>query len=246
MMHDTQTAAVLVVITGASSGIGRSLGATIPYPDAIVVGVSRRGGSIGDSLSADLSDPSAWGDVRLAVERHLARRRFDRAVLLHFAGLGAPHVPAAAADPDEYARSVILNAASGPALGQAFLAACASAAVPATVVLCSSPAAMRPMPGVTHYGAGKAGMEYWVRSVAAEADGAGAVVFAVVPHAVDTPMVREVMARGADGGPVGAVLRSVAEGPGLATADDVAREIWQLVLEGDHAGEAIAVGAVHA
>jgi hypothetical protein len=69
-------------------------------------------------------------------------------------------------------------------------------------------------------------------------------VFAVVPHAVDTPMVQQVMARGDEAGPVVAVLRRVAEGPGLATPEGVAREIWQLVQDGSHAGETIDVGAV--
>jgi NAD(P)-dependent dehydrogenase (short-subunit alcohol dehydrogenase family) len=69
-------------------------------------------------------------------------------------------------------------------------------------------------------------------------------VFAVVPHAVDTPMVQEVLARGDDAGPVAAVLRGVAEGPGLATPEGVAREIWQLVQDGTHAGETVHIGAV--
>jgi benzil reductase ((S)-benzoin forming) len=244
MKQGASTPRTLVVITGASSGIGLALATGVPYDDAVVVSVSRRGGPVGESVRADLSHPSSWGAVGRCVERHLDRGGVDHAVLMHFAGRGSPHVPAIDADPAEYARSVILNGASGPSLAQAFLSACCRAGVLATAVLCSSPAATVPLPRVSHYGSGKAGMEYWVRSVTAERHAMHPRVFAVIPHAVNTPMVQELLARGEEGGPVAAALRDVAAGPGLAPADRVAQEIWQLVLDGDHDGETIAVGQV--
>jgi NAD(P)-dependent dehydrogenase (short-subunit alcohol dehydrogenase family) len=101
------------------------------------------------------------------------------------------------------------------------------------------------MIGMSHYGAGKRALEYWTVSVAAEqaADG-GATLFAVVPFAVDTPMVRDVMQQPASVQPVASDLRAAADAGALASASDTADEIWRLVLDGDHAGEIIPVGAV--
>ena len=40
----------VVWISGASSGIGAALAASVPYPDARVIGISRRRGAHGEHL----------------------------------------------------------------------------------------------------------------------------------------------------------------------------------------------------
>lgn len=175
----------------------------------------------------------------------LAAERYEQAILLHFAGVGTPHAATADAELDAYSAAVLLNAASGPVLGKAFVSACRAAEVPAIIVLCSSPGASRPMPGMSHYGSGKLGMEYWVRAVASETLADDDVsVFAVVPFAVDTPMVREVLQQPAETQPVAAILRDAAERGQLATADATAAEIWRLILDGTESGSVVPVGAV--
>jgi NAD(P)-dependent dehydrogenase (short-subunit alcohol dehydrogenase family) len=84
-----------------------------------------------------------------------------------------------------------------------------------------------------------------VRTVAAEeaARDGGACVFAVVPYAVDTPMVRELIEAGA-AVPLAAHFRQAAREKRLADPDLTAHEIWQLLKAGDRHGEAVAVGAV--
>jgi benzil reductase ((S)-benzoin forming) len=231
----------LVCITGASSGIGQALAESVPFDQARLLTVSRRPARTGTWVQADLSDPTQWQTVDARVRKELAAGQVDEATLMHFAGVGAPHEPAAEADPQAYVDAVLLNAASGPVLGQAFLANCRAAGVPATVVLCSSPGAALAMPGMSHYGSGKLGMEYWVRAIAAE----GGHAFAVVPYAVDTPMVRDVISQPVEQAPpVAAILREAAERGELATAESTAAEIWDLVLGGAEPGSAIAVGAV--
>jgi NAD(P)-dependent dehydrogenase (short-subunit alcohol dehydrogenase family) len=102
------------------------------------------------------------------------------------------------------------------------------------------------MIGMSHYGAGKLGMEYWVRAVAEEGPRDDVRAFAVVPFAVDTPMVREVLERPAPGQPAAALLREAAELGELASAESTADEIWRLVLDGVAHGTVVPVGAVPA
>ena len=234
-----------VCITGASSGIGRALALSVPFDPCTLVTVNRRPGPRGEWIEADLGDPAAWPVVSGRIAQALVPSRHDRAVLLHFAGIGAPHATTAQADLDEYTSAVLLNSAAGPVLAKAFISECSAAEVAATVVLCSSPGAAMPMPGMSHYGAGKLAMEYWTRAVAAEDDGVRAL--AVVPYAVDTPMVREVIGKTEGAPPIAAILRAAAERGELASAYGTAAEIWRLVVDdGVESGSVVPVGAVPA
>jgi len=235
-----------VWITGASSGIGAALADAAPAR-ARVIGVARRPPPRGEHLPADLADPGAWAAFGAHVDAVL-RERPARATLLHFAGTLGPIGPASVTDPAEYERSVLLNAASGQVLGATFLRACRHAGVPATIVMCSSPAATSARAGAAQYCAGKAALEAWTRAVALElsGDAQGDVVFSVVPYGVDTPMVRAAMAAPATELPLGELFRAAAAADRLARPADVAGEIWALVAAPPAPGAAVAVGAVPA
>ncbi|MFD0662669.1 SDR family oxidoreductase [Thermocatellispora tengchongensis] len=152
------------------------------------------------------------------------------------------------ADPAGYAEGFLLNAGSTIALGQAFLAACARHDVPGTLVVCSSPAASDVVPGLSQYGAAKAAVEHWLRIVAAElaaAPGIACRAIAVVPHAVDTPMVRGVMAEDPAAVPLAAYFGDLDRDGGLATPEQAAAHIWQAALDEGAPGSVIPVGARH-
>ena len=232
-----------VWISGASSGIGAALAASVPYPHARLIGIGRRPPVAGEHLQADLSDPSTWPRVAAHFHEVLESEEFDQAVFIHMSGIGEPACAAADADAAQYTAAVLLNSASGQALGQAFVSACAPGGVHATLCLCSSPAAANPARGVSHYGAGKLAVQYWVASVALETDG-WAHVFSVIPFAVDTPMVRKAMDDLPAGHPIGEHLRSSAASGRLATADATAAEIWELTRDAATHGKAVPVGAV--
>jgi benzil reductase ((S)-benzoin forming) len=235
----------IVWVSGASSGIGAGLARTAPA-GARIIGIARRPSASGESIIADLSDPASWDRVCREIEDVLADARPDEAALLHFAGVATPMGPAVSADPAEYRAAVLLNSASGQVLGASFLAACERHGVSATVVMCSSPGAVKPQAGMTHYAAGKAALEHWSRALALEQRSAGrpARVFSVVPHAVDTPMVRAAMEEPADALPIGQFFREAASGGRLADPVTTAREIWALVDGDVEPGSAARVGAV--
>jgi NAD(P)-dependent dehydrogenase (short-subunit alcohol dehydrogenase family) len=234
----------LAIITGASSGIGAALTRTAPADVGVILGVSRRPPPRGTHHAADLADPATWPPLLDAVGAAL-RERPAAAMLLHFAGTMEPTGPVAAVAPGAVADALTLNAVAGPFLAGGFLQACAAAGVPATVVLCSSPAAGAPRPGAAPYCAGKAALETWARVAAQEQREAGhaARVLAVVPWGVDTPMVRAAMDAGPEL-PLGATFRARAARGELADPLHTAREIWALV-DGD-AEDVTAVGAVPA
>jgi benzil reductase ((S)-benzoin forming) len=236
---------MVVWISGASSGIGAALAASVPYEGARLIGISRRPPAHGEHVEADLADPGAWPSVAGHFGSVLNRHRHDAAVFIHMSGVATPIGPVVDADPGAYTRAVLLNAASGQVLGKAFLDACRSSGTPATLVLCSSPAAAMPAFGASHYGAGKSALQYWAAAVATETEG-WARVFSVVPYAVDTPMVRTTIAQPPGATPVAARLRAAAERGDLATPEATAAQIWDLVLDDTTHASAVPVGAVPA
>lgn len=236
---------MVVWISGASSGIGAALAATVPYEGARLIGISRRPPAHGEHVEADLANPGAWPPVAGHIGAVLDRHRYDAAVFLHMSGVATPIGPVVEADPDAYTRAVLLNTASGQVLGKAFLDACRNSGTPATLVLCSSPAAAIPVYGASHYGAGKSALQYWAAAVATETEG-WARIFSVVPYAVDTPMVRTTIAQPPGATPVAERLRAAAERGDLATPEATAAQIWDLVLDDTTHGSAVPVGAVPA
>ncbi|MFT3864994.1 MAG: SDR family oxidoreductase [Solirubrobacterales bacterium] len=229
-------------ISGASSGIGAALLDSAPAEAAAVIGISRRPSAAADHIAADLADPAQWDLVRASFDQLLVAG-LPRATLLHFAGIGRPHGPAAAADPVEYERGVLLNGASGQVLGQYFLRACRAAGIPCRIVLCSSPAALRPLFGMSHYNAAKAGYDRWAECIRLEVGPEEAVVFTVIPWSVDTPMLRGVMDLPPEIDPVGAEVRELDRRGGLARPEDVADEVWAL-LDAGGVEETAQVGAI--
>jgi benzil reductase ((S)-benzoin forming) len=234
---------MLVWISGASSGIGAALAASVPYDDARVIGISRRPPAAGEHVEADLADPASWPRVAAHFEQTLARHGAGSAVFLHMSGAASPAGAAAEADLEAYTAAVLLNAASGQVLGKAFLTACRRIGAQATLVQCSSPAAAAHIPGVSHYGAGKSALQFWAAAVATEVEG-WARVFSVVPFAVDTPMVRATIALPPGTTPVTEKLRAAAEHGELATPQATAAQIWDLVVDDKINGSAVPVGAV--
>ncbi|TDU90102.1 enoyl-ACP reductase-like protein [Kribbella voronezhensis] len=157
----------LVWISGASAGIGAALAASVPFPEARVVDLSRRGGTV-EHFPVDLSDPAAWVGVERYFEAELAGFSGERVVFVHSAGTVVPIGPADAVDAEAYTRAVLLNSAAPQVLGRAFLRATAGLTCEKHLVMLSSGAASTAYPGWSAYNAGKAAVDHWVRTVGAE------------------------------------------------------------------------------
>ncbi|HUH07174.1 MAG TPA: SDR family NAD(P)-dependent oxidoreductase [Egibacteraceae bacterium] len=222
----------IVWISGASSGIGAALAAAVPFDGARVIDISRSGdGPAGEHVPADLADPSAWAAVESHFIAALGNFTGSRAVFFHCAGVLAPVGFAGEVDSAAYRANVVLNSAAPQALGHAFLKATRDFDGRSDLVLLTSGAAQRPYEGWSSYGAGKAAVDQWVRSVGAEQEARGGRcrVLAVAPGVVATAMqdqIRKVDPR--DFPAVSKFIELHATGA-LRSPEDAARDLWGLL-----------------
>ena len=219
----------LVFVSGASSGLGAALAATVPF-EARRIDLSRRGAPGLESLRADLSGPEGWDLAAQAFERELDGFDGERAVFVHAAGTLEPIGPAAEADAAAYRRGLLLNAAAGPLLGQAFLSALRRARTRGTIAMIGSGAAFLVYPGWSVYGPGKAALDHWVRTVAAEQGPDGCRLLSISPGIVDTAMQERARAQNPERFAWVREFRDLQRRGRLHSPRQAAREIWDVLL----------------
>lgn len=221
----------LVWISGASSGIGAALAATISF-DAEIVDFSRRGGAVGvHHVAADLADPACWQLAERDFNHRLAGFVGPRVVFVHNAGSVQPLGPADVVDTVAYTRNVLLNSAAAQVLGHAFLTAVAGLDCEKHLVMVTSGAARRPYEGQSSYGAGKAAIDQWVRIVGLEQQRlrTGCRVVAVAPGIVDTAMQDELRSADDASFPQARRFRLLKASGKLIAPEVAARAIWSVL-----------------
>lgn len=221
----------LVIVSGASSGIGLALARSVPWPDARVVNVSRRAAAGLEHLAADLADPAQWERVASFFEREVAGFAGERVVFVHAAGTLEPIGFAGEVDGAAYRRAVLLGSACPQALGDAFLRAAARTRADCRLLLITSGAASHVYAGWSAYGAGKAAIDQWARTAGAEQGlrGGRVRVLAVAPGIVDTAMQDRIRATPARDFPEVARFVALFESGELRKPEAVAAEIWALL-----------------
>lgn len=233
----------LVLITGASSGIGLALAQSVPF-EASVVDISRSGPpdrSMGH-VAADLADPSTWEKVGSEVIRLIEANDPDRAVFIHSAGTLHPIGFAGEVDNAAYASNVMLNSAAGQVLGHHFLKAVHGREGIFDLVMISSGAATSVYAGWSSYGAGKAALDQWVRSVGAEQFERGGVrVAAIAPGVVATDMQEEIRNTPGRDFPKVDRFHSLHEDGVLSEPEEAADRIWKVIERGVDPGSVVDV-----
>ena len=204
------TAACLVILTGASRGLGQAMAAQYLADGAFVLGLSR-GQSAGLTASGeggleqwpvDLSDPLPVAQRLVAwladFERRAAGALPKRVRVIHNAALLSDPGNVAEADPADLARSLRIGVEAPVALTAAFLRATASWPSDRRVLFVSSGLGRRAMAGSAAYCAQKAGLDHFARALALEEQARphGARVASVAPGIIDTDMQKQL--RGAD------------------------------------------------
>lgn len=233
----------LVVITGASSGLGLALARSVPFP-ATVIDVSRSGPPDEDieHIAADLSDPTAWPAVGEQIRRIIADHQPERAVLIHAAGTLTPIGFAGEVDSDAYSANVVLNSAAGQVIGHHFLAALSGLDGIYDLVMISSGAASSVYPGWSSYGAGKAALDQWVRNVGAEQRLRGGVrVSAIAPGVVATAMQSQIREQAEQDFPNVERFHELHDQGRLAEPEEAARRVWEAIEAGIETGSVIDV-----
>ena len=203
--------ASLVILTGASRGLGQAMAAQYLAGGAFVLGLSRResaelraSGAGGlEQWPADLADPlpvaARLGEWLAGFERRAGGRPPARVRLIHNAAMLREPGDVADSAPDDLARSLRIGLEAPVALTATFLRATAHwAAADRRVLFVSSGLGRRAMAGSAAYCAQKAGLDHFARALALE-EGArshGARVASVAPGIIDTDMQKQL--RGAD------------------------------------------------
>ena len=190
----------VVVITGASSGIGEATARLAHARGARVVLVARRTDRL-EALEKELDGSLAvTADVTRVADRQaivdLTTERFGRIdVLVNNAGRGL-HLPLDEVDPDDYAAILDLNVGSGLAMMQAVLPSMRDRGEGAIVNI-SSGTTRRVIPGLGAYAATKAALNMLSSVARAEFAGDGIVVSTVLPTYTDSEF-HDVLQAGAE------------------------------------------------
>ncbi len=198
----------VVLVTGASSGIGRDLALTFAKMGAKVALLARRA-SLLDALAHEISD--AGGDalvlaadvtrrseVRDAVNRALAHfGRID--VLINSAGIAIPD-RVETMPPEDLERMMSVNLMGTLHSMQAVLPSMRAAGA-GSIVNIASLAGRRGMPPLGAYCATKFAVVGLTEALRVELYGSGIRLSLVMPGVIDTPMVHGASSPSAPGGP---------------------------------------------
>jgi NAD(P)-dependent dehydrogenase (short-subunit alcohol dehydrogenase family) len=186
----------LVIITGASRGIGAAAAVALAKAGATLVltardaaqletvaqAIAREGGKA-TAIACDISD---WDAVqRLVAETQQRFGKFD--ALINNAGVIEPIAVTAESDPAAWARAIQINLIGAYYVIRAVLPPMLAAGG-GTIVNVSSGAAHNPLEGWSAYCSGKAGLAMLTRQIALEHATQGIRVFGFQPGTTDTDM----------------------------------------------------------
>ena len=195
-MNELKLAAKVAVVTGAASGIGRSIAQNLVGAGARVVGVDRNSEGVREAcsrldgevlaLGIDLTEDDAPSKiVEAAVERFGSVN-----VLVNCAGI-FPSTPALEISRNEWERVFSINLRAPFLCSQEIVRWAVSNGRIASIVNVASSAGVVARPGVAHYCASKAALIMLTKALAVEWAGHGIRVNAVAPGLVETPGVTE-------------------------------------------------------
>lgn len=200
----------VIIVTGASRGIGAAAAAALAKAGAKVVLTARDGklteevaGSIGESASARACDVSDYAAVEALVAE--TKKRFGRLdALVNNAGVIEPIASIAESDPKAWARNIDINLTGAYHAIRAVLPGMIADGG-GTIVNVSSGAAIRPLQDWSAYCSGKAGLHMLTRAIALETTNKGIRVFGFQPGTTDTDM--QVLIRASGVNPVSQIPR---------------------------------------
>jgi len=210
----------------------------VPF-SAHVAEISRSGGGEDfiEHIGADLADPTTWTGVGDAIARLVEEHDPQRAVFIHAAGTLQPIGFAGEVETDDYTANVLLNSAAGQVLGHLFLDAIEGRSGQFDLVMITSGAARSVYPGWSSYGAGKAALDQWVRTVGAEQKERGGVrVSSIAPGVLATAMQSLIRETAEQDFPEVARFHALHGDGILVEPDEAARRIWDLIERGIETG----------
>ena len=190
------------LVTGASSGIGRSCALLLAREGAQVLLAGRRAaaleavaqaGANARVLPSDLADPASLAEFCDGVLASVG----SLDIVVHCAGVGI-RAPADGTDPDEARRLVALNLLAPVEITRRLRPVMAPNSM---IVMVSSVAGKVALPGMAVYSASKHALNAYADALRAELRGSGVRVLCACPGFVSTPFGRN-MLQGATSAPL--------------------------------------------
>lgn len=227
----------LVVITGASRGIGAGIAAAAESAGATVAACNRSQSEHELQLTADLGDPAAWPLFANWLDGLVDDSKPDKLTVVHNAATLTPIGFAGEVDAAGYTTNVLLNSAAPQVIGDAVVRTAHRAGVPTVLVQLSSGAGKNPYPGWTSYCASKAAVDMWVRSLGVEQAERNDLVRAlsISPGVVATEMQAEIRSSDEKAFPNVERFQGMHAEGALADPTEVGAAIWTIAGQGDWA-----------
>ena len=223
----------LAIVTGGSKGLGAALCNIYHKYGYEVVEFSRSGASA-HSIKVDLSDPHAAARIFTQTFAKLAAQSYEKIVAVNNAATLAPIGPTSCKDSGELIANMNTNIVSAVLFMTKLIAAFQNHACRKSIVNITSGAAFKSYAGWSLYCASKAGIEGFVRSVAAEQEREAHPfqLVSIAPSVVDTEMQDSIRTSNADEFPAIDRFIGLKNSGGLQRPQDVALAIARIVDDG--------------
>ena len=188
----------VVIVTGASRGIGAGTARAISESGGSVVLVARSGDDLA-TVAASLPGPSrvvvgAVEDPALPMQAVAAAVEMgDLWGLVNNAGISPAYAPTAETSDDEWEQILAVNLRAAAAFARAALPAMVAGGAGGRIVNLSSIAAFAGLPNLVAYNATKAALDAMSRTMAVEYGPAGITINSLAPGTITTEMVRQMM-----------------------------------------------------
>lgn len=250
----------LVILTGASRGLGAAMAEQLLHPDTVMLCLSRgRHPTLATRAAAaraqfeewprDLAHSVAVADEVEAWLRTCDAPRFDNAVLINNAGVIPKPGPSDGCTSAELASALRVGLESAILLTAAFLRVTNSWRADRRVLNISSGLGRRAMAGGAVYGAAKAGMDHYSRAVALDeahrAEMAGdksraARIVSLAPGVIDTDMQAQLRSADTSGFPSQAYFEQQHAQGLLMSAEGTARRVLGYLERDDFGSQPVA------
>ena len=174
----------MIVVTGASRGIGKAIKEHLTSKDIEVVGLARHGDPLQQILECDVSDHAA---VK-AVVSDLKQRKAPLAGLVHAAGIASMNL--AITTPEHVTRRIVETNLMGTIFTNQLFAPMMVRSGAGRIVNFSTIAVKLGLKGESVYVASKAGVEAFTRAFAREVSAFAITVNCVAPGPIATDLLR--------------------------------------------------------
>ena len=188
----------VVIVTGASRGIGAGTARAISESGGSVVLVARSGDDLA-TVAASLPGPSrvvvgAVEDPALPMQAVAAAAEMGELWgLVNNAGISPAYAPTAETSDEDWEQILAVNLRAAAAFARAVLPAMVAAGTGGRIVNLSSIAAFAGLPNLVAYNATKAALDAMTRTMAVEYGPAGITINSLAPGTITTEMVQQMM-----------------------------------------------------